>query len=54
MVAPLEGFAYSFSVCPVHTGLLLLAVGADGCVVMITVVLDGYDGHPFDVVMVVH
>ena len=33
---------------------MLPAVGAAGCVVIDTLVVDGYDGHPFDEVIVVH
>ena len=39
-LAPLSPVAVRFSVLPEHSGLLLLRVGAAGCVVIDTVVVD--------------
>ena len=52
-VAPVNPEAVRFSVLPEQSGLLLLKVGAAGCVVIDTVVVDAYEGQPFAVVMVV-
>lgn len=53
-VAPVNPEAVRFRVLPEQRGLLLLRVGAAGCVVIDTVVVEAYEGQPFDVVVVVH